>query len=373
MADPEALKMLRGGAAAWNKWHDDVIALQTRKDATIHAARGREAMYPIDLTGADLRRMSYHGFDMSIVDLDHANVSGCTFVQTRFTSASMCSVEARKTAFRSVDFTGTVCQRANFSGAAFSDLSLTGTDLRDAILTNAQLSGVTLYRCSMQGADMAGANSYQLFWGNVDLRGVKNVEAMRHSSPSSVGLDTIVQSQGDIPEVFLRGCGVPDPVIAYVASLARSAQPIQLYSCFISHSTKDHEFCRRLHNDLQAAGVRCWFAPEDLKIGDRFRDEIESAIRMHDKLLIVLSEHSVQSEWVASEVEGAFEREHRDRGRLVLFPVRLDDAVMDTPQAWAADIRRRRHIGDFSGWKDHDSYKRAFDRLVRDLRAAPSA
>jgi hypothetical protein len=44
---------------------------------------------------------------------------------------------------------------------------------------------------------------------------------------------------------------------------------------------------------------------------------------------------------------------------------------MDTPKAWAADIRRQRHIGDFSVWKDADSYQRAFDRLLRDLRAAP--
>ena len=83
----------------------------------------------------------------------------------------------------------------------------------------------------------------------------------------------------------------------------------------------------------------------------------------------MLSEHSVQSEWVATEVEGAFEREQRDRDRLVLFPVRLDDSVLETSRAWAADIRRRRHIGDFSGWKDHDAYQKAFQRLLRDLRA----
>lgn len=57
----------------------------------------------------------------------------------------------------------------------------------------------------------------------------------------------------------------------------------------------------------------------------------------------------------------------------MLFPVRLDAAVIDTSKAWAADIRRQRHIGDFSGWKDHDSYKRAFDRLLRDLRAVRNA
>ena len=42
---------------------------------------------------------------------------------------------------------------------------------------------------------------------------------------------------------------------------------------------------------------------------------------------------------------------------------------METAKAWAADVRRQRHIGDFSAWKDHDRYGKAFDRLLRDLRA----
>ena len=81
------------------------------------------------------------------------------------------------------------------------------------------------------------------------------------------------------------------------------------YSCFISYSTKDQEFAERLHADLQARKVRVWFAPEDLKIGDVFRQSIDQAIRLHDKLLVVRSEHSVASDWVQTEVEAAFERE----------------------------------------------------------------
>ncbi len=68
------------------------------------------------------------------------------------------------------------------------------------------------------------------------------------------------------------------------------------------------------------------------------------------------------------EVETAFEREQREK-KLVLFPIRLDDAVMETNQAWAADIRRVRHIGDFRAWKDHDQYQKSFERLLRDLKA----
>ena len=28
-----------------------------------------------------------------------------------------------------------------------------------------------------------------------------------------------------------------------------------------------------------------------------------------------------------------------------------------------------RHVGDFTRWKEHDSYRKAFDRLLKDLEA----
>ena len=59
--------------------------------------------------------------------------------------------------------------------------------------------------------------------------------------------------------------------------------------------------------------------------------------------------------------------------RRYLFPIRLDSAVMDTDKAWAAKLRRSRHIGDFTRWKDHDAYQKAFDRLMRDLKAEEPA
>lgn len=143
----------------------------------------------------------------------------------------------------------------------------------------------------------------------------------------------------------------------------------EFYSCFISYSSKDQEFSDQLYKDLQRAGVRGWFAPEDLKIGDPFRDRIHDSIRAHDKLLLVLSNNSVQSPWVATEVEAALERERLEPGRLVLFPIRLDESPMHSNQAWAADVRRRRHIGDFREWKYGDSYTAGVKRLLRDLRA----
>src|SRR5262249_29828994 len=156
-----------------------------------------------------------------------------------------------------------------------------------------------------------------------------------------------------LPLSFLRGVGLPENLIEYLPSLVNQA--IQYFSCFISYSSKDDDFAKRIYADLQSNGVRCWFAPHDLRIGDKFIDEIDSAIRLRDKVVLVLSEDSINSDSVEDEVTTAFEEE-RKRKQIVLFPIRLDDAVMETNEAWAARLRAR-HIGDFSKWKNHDDYQ----------------
>jgi hypothetical protein len=64
--------------------------------------------------------------------------------------------------------------------------------------------------------------------------------------------------------------------------------------------------------------------------------------------------------------------EERERKNIVLFPVRIDDAVMQTSEAWARLLRGQRNIGDFTRWKEHDSYQKSFERLMRDLRVEKS-
>ena len=162
---------------------------------------------------------------------------------------------------------------------------------------------------------------------------------------------------------------MPEVLIEYLSSLINSMEGIQFHSVFISYSHKDEAFAERLHNGLQGKGVRCWYAPHDLPIGARIRPAIDSSIQVYDKLLLVLSEHSVNSQWVEQEVETALRRE-REQDATVLFPVRLDDAAFSVKAGWPALITNTRHIGDFRKWKEHDMFEATFGRLIRDLRAA---
>ena len=44
---------------------------------------------------------------------------------------------------------------------------------------------------------------------------------------------------------------------------------------------------------------------------------------------------------------------------------------MDIEEGWPALIRNTRNIGDFTRWKHHDEYQKAFARLLRDLQSTP--
>jgi TIR domain len=138
-------------------------------------------------------------------------------------------------------------------------------------------------------------------------------------------------------------------------------------SCILSYATEDQAFAEKLHADLIQQGVSCWFAPHDLKVGDKLRDKVYEAIQNQNKLLIVLSEHAIASAWIEEEVDAALDREHQQPGMFLLFPIRLDDKVFQTSKAWAVAVRQR-YIGDFRQ-QDEVSYQRALQRLLRDLHS----
>jgi uncharacterized protein YjbI with pentapeptide repeats len=261
--------------------------------------------------------------------------------------------------------------RAHLTGAQLSGVDLLGAYLFRARLTRACLNQVNLTQANLNQVDLTGAylHNASFGWtilGNVDLSTALGLETAEQLGPSTIGIDTLYRSHGNIPETFLREAGVPDEMITYSKSLV--GRPFQYYSCFISYSSRDEALAQRLHADLQDKGVRCWFAPEDLKIGDEFRSRIDESIQVYDRLFLILSEYSVKSRWVQKEVETAFEKEGKEN-RIVLFPIRIDEAVMQSAIGWAAEMRRPRPIWDFRRWKDYDAYQQAFSRLLRDLKA----
>ena len=343
MANPKHLEILNQGVEVWNNWRSEHA---TVKPDLSHAG----------LNSADLRDANLMFAVLIGADLRNANAMGASFNRAELRFARFIN--------------------SNLRGA---DLSI--VDLREADLTGADLIGATMLGASLNATILNGANFKNVhlsaaMFANIDLSEVKGLEAIKHLGPSDISINTLYKSGGKIPEAFLRGCGVPDEFITFLPSILGAQQAIQFYSCFISYSSKDEEFARRLYSRMRDEKLRVWFAPEDIKGGEKLHEQIERAIQVHDRLLIVLSEESMRSEWVITEIKRARRTEIREKRRK-LFPIRLVD--FETIQAWesfdadtgmdlAAEVRSY-FIPDFSNWKEHDDFEKAFDRLLHDLRA----
>jgi uncharacterized protein YjbI with pentapeptide repeats len=315
MADPRQLEIIGQGVDRWNRW---------RKE---NYGQG------IDLSGADLR-----GAQLSGVNLTEANLRG-------------------------VDLTEAKLGKAHLRGA----------DLTGAKLSRAYLAVANLTRAVLNRADLSEALLGETVFGDADLNYALGLNSCSHFAPSILDHRTLARS-GRLPLAFLRGCGLSETLITYLPSILN--EPIQFYSCFISYSNRDQEFADRLHADLQNMGVRCWFASHDVQGGRKIHEQIDEAIRLHDRLLLILSDASMASEWVKTEIAHARQKEFSQK-RQVLFPVTL--VPFTAVQEWkcfdadsgndsAREIREY-FIPDFSNWKNYDQYQRAFDRLLKDLRS----
>lgn len=373
----QRVEMLRQGAAAWNRWRSENRVSQP------------------DLTAALLNGANLTGADLNHARLDGASLSGANLASTNLYRASLIGADLSGAKLRRADLRGANLGSANLNNADLTMASLScaklagaklgGADAGDADLTYADLAGADLRKASLLGAVLRGTllnrtDFSQAFVGctifaDMDLSGANGLDSLLHIAASTIGMDTLYKSQGKIPDKFLRDAGVPEEIIDTARSI-RTGPPIQWYSCCISYSTKDEEFAMRLSARMREANMRVFFAPEDLKGGKKLHEQLFEAIQLNDKLLLVLSEHSIQSEWVMTEIRKARELEKKEKRRK-LFPIRLVD--FDTLRTWtcfdadsgkdlAVEVREY-FIPYFSNWKDPAPFEAAFARLQKDLKA----
>jgi hypothetical protein len=366
MANEEHLKIIKQGVEAWNKWRSTNLDIVPDFNGA-------------DLSGANLSLMNLIGADVKRADLSRAKLRGAKLNDANLSKAILAGADLAGADLTNANLNEAMLIMADLTGVRLSGAYLGEADLSGTTLAGADLHGVKLIDTNLTGADLIGAHftealAFGTIFANVDLSTVEGIEAIEHEGPSTIGIDTIYRSKGKIPAQFLRGAGVPENFIEYMSSLVGTA--FEFYSCFISYSSKDQEFADRLFADLQKEGVRCWFAPHHVQAGKKLHEQIDVAIRLHEKLLLILSPDSINSEWVKTEIAKARKRESQEKKR-VLFPVRLNISY-EQLQGWecfdadrgkdsAREIREY-YIPDFTKWKDHDRYLEEFKKLVRDLK-----
>jgi hypothetical protein len=320
MANPNHLKALKKGAESWNQWQSENFMV-------------RPDLSDVDLGGVDFSAVSFQNANLTCSNFDGAKFVGANLRQADFSSASL----------KDTDFNS-----AFMPGVELTFANLTGTDFTNATWDGNILTGL-------------------------DLSKVKGMETIRHHGPSFISLDTLYNSKGKIPEIFLRGCGLQEDFISYLPSLLK--QPFSFYSCFISYNHEDKPFAHLLHDRLQGRGIRCWLDEHQLLPGDDIHDRIDHGIKLWDKVLLCASKSSLTSWWVDAEIDRAFRKEsqlmkERKKKVLALIPLNLDGFLFGKDYQSGKKLEIESRIAaNFVGWeKDHALFDRELEKVIRALR-----
>ena len=227
----------------------------------------------------------------------------------------------RRAFLRNADFTDCDLTGVNFADTDLSEANFRGAKCLDVDFSNANLSRANFYQANLSGAAFIGANVFstifresqmgQTVFANLDMETCVGLDSVKHNAHSSVAIECLYRSGSNLPLKFLKRVGLPQILLDYLPSLVEAGGPIQFHSCFISYSHTDEAFARRLWNSMRNERIRVWYAPEEMKGGKKLFEQIDRAINMHDKLLIVVSKESISSNWVQTEIRRARKQEKR--------------------------------------------------------------
>jgi uncharacterized protein YjbI with pentapeptide repeats len=357
----------------------------TRKQVEESIKSARRRRRPPSLSG---KRMwgDYSGVDFTSSFQSSFSSFTSEILGADFRNAKLARCNLSKADLASANLRGTDLRGARLTGANLYTSLLQGSDLTDADLSFSNLQSAELESAIVERTNFSGAYFGSTAIGSVDLSAALGLDEAIHRNPSPIGGDTLrltAAGLGKRPEYsrravlsFLRNAGIHDDLLSVVRSWIGT--PIEFYSVFLSHSSLDKDFARKLYADLRALGVNCWFDEKQILPGDNILEIVDQGIKKWDKFVLVCSSHSLSRKtgwWVEQELERAFakERELRRSGRKdhsVLIPITIDDFIFDK---WASGFKASvidKHVGDFRNWEAPQLYAEAVDRLRRAIDAA---
>ena len=409
MANMEHVQLAKKGRDTVARWREE----HPNEVLDLNAAYMSFARMPqVNLSGADIRNSDLMGAMLQRADLSGCFLNPChmyhaNLKQANLSKALMNGANLRGANLSEANLTGVDLDRAvlsganltgaNLTGANLSRVNLTGANLTGANLTGAVLNRATLTRSVLANANFEAADFYEAVFHNTDLTGAKmggsimgytvfqktdlsvaeGLDQIRHDAPSTVGIDTFYRSGGKIPEEFLLGVGNDASLIEFQRSLVGA--PVLKDDCFISCAAEDHEFAESLLTELRARGIRCWLFPENARghaLVDRKstsdQEEVERWVRDYDKLVVVCSRASLDSETVRNDIIGA-KGAQNTKDQWVLFLVGQDDAVVEPRgRGLARNLADEHMVFDLRD-KSSSSYQKELDRLAEGLKQSQPA
>jgi len=174
---------------------EDVALFNQYRNAT---ESSKIQLQRVDLINKRLKGIQLTNANLLRAKLIGANLSSGNLSRSRFSNADLSGVDLSNS-----DIHGAVMQEADLNNA-----TLFGTNLASVDLSRANLSRAYLNRTKIEGANFKYVIVSSTTFANTDLSGAINLDTVNTRYSSTIGIDTLYRSKGNIPEVFLRGCGV---------------------------------------------------------------------------------------------------------------------------------------------------------------------
>lgn len=134
---------------------------------------------------------------------------------------------------------------------------------------------------------------------------------------------------------------------------------------FISYSSVDKAFAKKLVKRIEELGIDFWFDEKEFIPGEKITDKISQGIQSCEKFILICSKNSLSSWWVDLELDQALLKESKAKGNF-LIPISLDDAIFDPKFAYHKRLTLlSRHIGDFTNWDNAEDFEKSFSLLLK--------
>jgi predicted Rossmann-fold nucleotide-binding protein len=127
---------------------------------------------------------------------------------------------------------------------------------------------------------------------------------------------------------------------------------------FISHSSVDKPFARKLVADLEAAGLQVWFDENVIRPGDSIVGSVSRGLKESDYTLLVISESFLNSKWAAWEANAAIV-DAINENKSSVIPLLVEDVWNNV-----SPLLRDRLYVDFRSHKNLLQYRDELGKLL---------
>jgi uncharacterized protein YjbI with pentapeptide repeats len=390
---------------------------------------------PSDIVKNVLARYGRGERNFSRSDLSRQSISDCQFdaiviAQSNFNESTLSNVtivlgrlhgsDFQSAVFTRCTFISSQFQGCDFFGATFKECLIAGCYFNESFFGATKFDNCTIMNSALDGsvmfaADFTATNLDGFTFNGVEAATKKQIASMadsgvlpftessqqKNSVDSASLINTITmlqvrrQSNADLQTVrFGNGEHYSDYAARRLSTLASIEDFLRqttmltdeierflhdykkvadVPSVFISYSFRDTAFVEMLQKHIGALGILVWFAPQKMQGGNTIADQLHEGLREADILILVVSNHSLRSQWVFKEIKEFYRHAQAD-SRRKFYPIRIDDAPVDdfsvVDERTGHDIAnflRSLSIRDFSHWQDPAKFSMSFDQIANDL------